>query len=124
MEHEILAHAIDRFHEAKGGGIWELRGLDQLARADGFVHDKEELEAGGTANAPTGDGPPDTTLTTLVMLKMLVEKSQKQGLMERKDEKAEGEEQDEDRQMHETRGRLAHMSLDEGEYVDLNVQMG
>ncbi|KAJ4391440.1 hypothetical protein N0V93_005057 [Gnomoniopsis smithogilvyi] len=41
-EHGILAQAIDRFHEAKGGGSWELKGLDKLARADGYVHEEED----------------------------------------------------------------------------------
>lgn len=85
MEHGVLAKAIDSFHEAKGGGSWELKGLDKLARAGGYVHDQEDLDVKEAKDIGNSTGPSDTTLTTLVMLKMLYENSVSKGLIKGKE---------------------------------------
>lgn len=117
MEHGVLAKAIDNFHEAKGGAGWELMGLDKLARAGGYVHDQEDLDATETKDIENSTGPSDTTLTTLVMLKMLYENSVSKGLIERKEKGGDIEMKGaaaDDQDLCELRQRVSRVKLKEG----------
>lgn len=61
-------------------------------------------------------GPSDTTLTTVVLLKMLIENSQKQGLMEQQDGDGDIEMEDwdsEDSEVREMRQRISQANLEE-----------
>lgn len=117
MEHGILAKAIDRFHEARGGGGWELKGLDKLARAGGFVYDQESSDVKEPKDIENGTGLSDTTLTPIVMLKMLYENSVNKGLIKRKEEDGDVEIKDaaaDDQHLCKLRQRGSQVDLKEG----------
>lgn len=116
-EHGILATAIDRFHEAKGGGSWELKGLDKLARTGGYVHDQEDLDVKEPKDNENDTGPSDTTLTPLVMLKMLYENSVRKGLIKHKGHGRDVEMKvgkGDDQDLCELRQRASQLSLSGG----------
>lgn len=109
--------AIDRFHEAKGGGVWELKGLDKLARTGGYVHDQEDLDVKEPENNDNDTGPSDTTLTPLVMLKMLYENSVRKDLIKPKEQAGDVENKDgkaDDQDLCELRQRVSQVTLGEG----------